>query len=48
MGGTRTVKQMARLCETKGGSLIGEGIVNWSHKERERKIDNVVEKFGRM
>lgn len=43
MGGNRSIRQIKKICEDKGGSVSATGIVNWSHKEREKKISDVVE-----
>jgi NAD(P)H dehydrogenase (quinone) len=45
MGGNRAIKQMKRICKTKGQNIFEAGIVNWSHKEREKKIMHVIEKL---
>jgi hypothetical protein len=43
MGGTRAINQIKKICQAKTGSIEEAGVINWSHKERERKIDNVIE-----
>lgn len=48
MGGNRAIKQMKSICSTKGEEVIGEGIINWSNKEREKKIIDVVDKLRRL
>jgi flavodoxin len=48
MGGTKTIKQMQGLCEAKGESVYGAGIVNWSSKQREKNIDDVLERLAEM
>ncbi|MCX7745354.1 MAG: flavodoxin domain-containing protein [Clostridia bacterium] len=45
MGGNRSIKQMKRICEAKGEMVFETGIVNWSHKNRERKINDVLERL---
>ena len=45
MGGNQSIKKMRKLIEAKGENIFGTGIVNWSHKEREEKITNVLEKL---
>jgi flavodoxin len=48
MGGTRSVNQMKYICKAKGGSIFEEGIVNWSHKEREKRITEVLAKLMKL
>jgi len=45
MGGSRTVRQMKKLCESKGVKIIGSEIVNWSKSTREQQIAEVVERL---
>jgi len=46
MGGSRAIAQMKKLCESKSGIVCGTGIVNWSNKQREKMIVDVVEKLA--
>lgn len=48
MGGTQAIKQLEKYCETKGKSIYETGIVNWSHKEREEKIIEVINKLSKF
>jgi hypothetical protein len=48
MGGNRTIGQMKEICETKGATVYGTGIVNWSSKKREKMITDLVEKFSSL
>lgn len=43
MGGKQAIEQMKKLCESKGATVCESGIVNWSSKKREKKIDETVE-----
>jgi NAD(P)H dehydrogenase (quinone) len=43
MGGNRAIKQMKDICQLKNGKVIETGIVNWSSKRRNEKIDFLVE-----
>lgn len=45
MGGNRAVGQMRKACEAKGTSVLVAGIVNWSHKQRETRISDMVKKL---
>ncbi len=42
MGGSRAVGQMKKLSSVKGGMVKSAGIVNWSHRDREARIDDAV------
>jgi flavodoxin len=46
LGGNRAVRQMKRLCESKGATVCGSGIVNWMKKSREQQIVEVVDRLG--
>ncbi|MBN1857869.1 flavodoxin [Candidatus Bipolaricaulota bacterium] len=35
MGGNRAIRQMVKLCESKGASVCGAAIVNWAQSRRE-------------
>ncbi len=48
MGGNRAVRQMKRLCESKGATVCGSGIVNWMNKSREQQIVQVVDRLGQL
>jgi len=48
MGGNRAVRQMSALSEGKGGTTIGNGIVNWMRKTREAQIEEVTDKLSRL
>lgn len=43
-GGTRAIGQMKKLCESKGGKIVGTGIIIWN-KQRDKKIAEVVQNF---
>lgn len=47
LGGNRAIRQMKRLCESKGALVCETGIVNWGNKERENMITDVVDRFSR-
>lgn len=48
MGGNHAISQMKKICESKGGVISGTGIVNWMGKQREKRIEDVVEKLSRL
>lgn len=41
MGGNRSIKQMIRAIEQKGGKVASAGVVNWSAKAREEQINEL-------
>ncbi len=45
MGGNRSINQMKDICEAKDGKVYKKGIINWSHKNRDKKIADLVENF---
>lgn len=46
LGGNRAIRQMSRLCEAKGATVCGAGIVNWMNKRREQQIADVVDQLS--
>lgn len=48
MGGNQTIKQMKKICESKGAVVCGTGIVNWKNKRRENMINDVVENISKL
>ena len=46
--GNRSIKKMQSLCEARHGAVCLTGIVNWSHKERSRMIDDLVQDVARQ
>ncbi len=47
MGGNRAVGQMKKICEGKGGKVIGSGVVNWAgENRRKRKMAMVVKELA--
>lgn len=48
LGGNHAISQMKKILSAKGVDIIETGVVNWSHKERERQISDVVEKLGKL
>jgi uncharacterized protein (UPF0261 family) len=47
-GENRAIGQMRRICEAKGATVCGTGVVNWSRKRREQQIAEVVDRLGRL
>jgi len=48
MGGNRAIKEFKKGCEIKGTDVSETGIVNWSSKQREKKISDIIQKFSRL
>jgi len=48
LGGNRAVRQMRRLCESKGATVCGSGIVNWMRSRRDQRIAGVVDRLGKL
>lgn len=46
-GGTRAIGQMKKICQSKGGIIMGTGIVVWN-KQKDKKIAEVVAKFSSL
>jgi hypothetical protein len=46
LGGNRAIRQMTRLCGSKGATVCGSGIVNWSRKSRDQQISQVVDRLS--
>jgi flavodoxin len=46
MGGNRAIAQMRKLCESRGATVCGTGIVNWSSARRDRMIVEVVDRLA--
>lgn len=44
-GGNQAIKKLTKGVESKGGKVVGSGIVMWGSKDRDRQIDDVVEKL---
>ncbi|MEA3355943.1 MAG: flavodoxin family protein [Candidatus Bipolaricaulota bacterium] len=48
MGGNRAVRQMRKLCESKGATVCGSGVVNWVSWRREKTTADAVDRLSRM
>ena len=44
-GGTRAIGQMKKICQSKGGIIMGTGIVVWN-KQRHEKIAELAREFS--
>jgi flavodoxin len=48
LGGNRAIGQMKKICETKGATVCGTAVVNWSKPTREKQIIEMVEKLSKL
>jgi len=48
LGGNRAVRQMRRICESKGATVSGSGVVNWMGSRREERIAEVVDRLAKL
>jgi flavodoxin len=48
LGGNQAIRQMKKICESKGAAVCGSGIVNWSRARREEQIIEVVDRLSRL
>lgn len=46
-GGTSAIGRMKKICQSKGGIVMGTGIIVWN-KQRNKKIAELVEKFSKL
>lgn len=47
MGGNNAIGQMKHLCSPKKGRVLATGIINWSRRDREQRIAQVVEQLSK-
>ncbi|MEZ4357996.1 MAG: flavodoxin domain-containing protein [Eubacteriales bacterium] len=45
-GGNRSIKQMKKLCDSKGGTVISTGILHWPKENADSKIDEAAENIA--
>ena len=45
-GGNKALAQMTKAVEDKGGTVCGTGMIMWSSKQREKDLEEMVEKVG--
>lgn len=48
MGGNRAIRQMRKLCEAKGATVCGLGIVNWMRSRREKTTAKAVDQLSKL
>jgi len=47
MGGSRAIKQMKALCQSKGATVRATGIVNWAKSRREATMAGATDQLGK-
>lgn len=47
-GGNQTVRMMKEICESKGASPCGSGLVQWMSRKREKRIIEVVDEISKL
>ncbi len=48
MGGNQAVRQMKQICESKDAVISDSSIINWSRRNRDTKIADVVNRLGSL
>ena len=48
MGGNRAIRQMRRLCQSKGATVVGSAVVNWAKSHRERTTAAAIERLTQV
>jgi len=48
MGGNRAIRQMRKICESKGATVCGSGVVNWMSSRRDQQITEVTDRLSRL
>jgi NAD(P)H-dependent FMN reductase len=48
LGGNRAIGQMKKIGESKGATICGTAVVNWSKPGREKQITEIVEKLSKL
>jgi flavorubredoxin len=46
MGGNRALRRMRKDCLAAGGTVLAAGVVNWARRDREDRINDIVEKVS--
>jgi len=48
MGGDRAIRQMRKLCQAKGATVVGAGVVNWVKFRREKTTARAVTRLSEL
>jgi NAD(P)H dehydrogenase (quinone) len=46
MGGNRAIRQMSRLCQSKGATIVGAAVVNWAKSRREKTTEAAIDRLS--
>jgi len=46
MGGNRAIRQMRKLYEAKGATVLGSGVVNWAKSRREKTTTRAIDRLS--
>ena len=46
MGGKRAIKQLTRMCEEHGATVLNTGVINWKNPHREGQITELLQSFS--
>jgi len=47
MGGNRAIRQMRKLCQSKGATVCGSGVVNWAKFRRDKTTAKAVNRLSK-
>ena len=48
MGGNRAIRQMRKLCQSKGATVVGSGVVNWAKSRRDQTTATAVDRLSKL
>lgn len=48
MGGNRAVRQLSKLCQSKGASARATAVVNWAKKKRDKTMAMAVDRISKL
>jgi len=46
MGGNRAIRQMRKLCQSGGATIVGSAVVNWAKSRREKTIAAAIDRLA--
>lgn len=47
MGGSRAIKQMKKICQSKGATIRATGVVNWAKSRREAAMESAIAQLSK-
>lgn len=48
LGGNRTIRQIVEIIKNKGNDVISSNVINWSRKDRDMQIANLLKQFSNI